>query len=471
MFGTLGLPELLVLVTIGFLIFGSHKLVALSRSAVATSGEPSGEAAVESWLLRVPSASADFRYAQPPVAGTVAELFGLGWRGLRWRQAAIVVAGLWLSIHTPTIWYSASLYITGPADLIRSVAWPVFFVFAAITALRSCRDGIAVACVAGLIHAVLFTSFHYAFWDLAPGPIEAPGYLSMGARWFASAALTVSAIQLGVRGPHPWIRLAICLFMTSLAGNVIVLSAYEPNWRAGAALDILARSFLPEALAAAVLTATFWLGSRISHARLGFRSVGDAFRTRSIDSDTIGVERFLPAVVMAVALAGLGFGLGLPLDDIGYQTSTVVTMTSFVCPLIAAMLVASGRRSGRIRVTVAFLCLVALTGPFLGLYQIQIAIALTGTGGIGAVSAGLSDVLLGVPFVLSAVLSLAIVMLSPRARRYYRTILVVLTIAVGAGITVDILAIRDFMEIAATGSSPERAGWLVRWLFELTRGM
>ncbi len=158
--------------------------------------------------------------AGKPPPSELAELLGVGRRGIRWRQVAVLVIGTWLADIL-------RMLIGGGLSVESALVWAggaALFVFAAITAVRYMRRGLAVVLLTGTVYSVggiaitLVPGIHYysrIYYGLGPGL----GISSAIA--FAFAALRMIALQFAVSGPLRWIREPLSVVAESVSHNPI----------------------------------------------------------------------------------------------------------------------------------------------------------------------------------------------------------------------------------------------------------
>ena len=196
----IGLPEVVILLFIGLLIAGPRMIPARLRVRGSALVDQSFAAVLAPAVVSGPYATADRRYARFPTAGAMAELFGLGSDGVRWRQIAIIVTGVWMSDNAGYLWYRGDLPVTGFSSALLLVAQPALFVFATITALRSFQSVVATAVAGAGFNAVLLTSLQVA---VSASALQ-DGWPKSAAATFATTWFTLTALQSPVHGVHVW---------------------------------------------------------------------------------------------------------------------------------------------------------------------------------------------------------------------------------------------------------------------------
>ena len=249
MFGAIGLPELLIIAAAGLLIFGAGTLSArvVSYASAAAPFRTADGLAV-----------ADWPYAHGVRAGALAELFGLGVNGIRWPQVVVVLIGTWLSGNGATL-FTAGMDSFSAVNLAVMTAWPITFVFAAITAIRSFQSGVAVAIATGVLHSLLFTSIRY----VASGSIWSirldQNLMQVMASSLLWPVLTMFALALAVSGRARWTRMAFGLTVASFAQIFLINGLYTGSWDPTRPLTD-ATAITREIVSAIVWTAAFWFG-------------------------------------------------------------------------------------------------------------------------------------------------------------------------------------------------------------------
>ena len=230
MFSAIGLPEFIIIAVIALLIFGARRLPALGRSLGASLAGHRDAANADSILVVDAIATPDPRYALGVQAGTLSELFGLGTTGIRWRQVVIVVVGTWVSGNVDTLQQPG--FSPSGTDLLLMTLWPVVFVFAAITAIRSFQNGLAVAIGTGALHSLLFTSVRFA---LLQSEFTTPG----AGEWVRGAIASVAwplldmlALEFASSGRWRWIRMVGGLFVAAVSDAYVnsVLYGSAGSW-------------------------------------------------------------------------------------------------------------------------------------------------------------------------------------------------------------------------------------------------
>jgi hypothetical protein len=205
----------------------------------------------------VQPAVADVRYARGVQHGAVAEMFGLGPRGLRWTQLVILFAGLTLSTNISVLTNLLDGIRPESQTLLLGMFWTAAFLTSAMIAVRSFQSALAVALATGLIYTI-FTSTLMAFGGAAAGRDNA-GVLEDTIASFTWSALTMFAFQFAVLGRRRFVRLTIGLFVGSVLqlyirtvlgdGNPASLLAIQPAY-----LWLMFRADL-------LWTLTFWLAA------------------------------------------------------------------------------------------------------------------------------------------------------------------------------------------------------------------
>ena len=249
MFGAIGLAELLIIAAAGLLIFGAGKLSArvVSYASGAAPFRTADGLAV-----------ADWPYAQGVRAGALAELFGLGVNGIRWPQVVVVLIGTRLSGNGTTL-FTAGMDSFSAVNLAVMTAWPITFVFAAITAIRSFQSGVAVALATGALHSLLFTSIRYVAYGSTSSIQLNENLMQMVATSFLWPALTMFALALAVSGRARWTRMAFGLTVASLVQLFLIDGLYTGSWDPTRTLTDVTE-ITREIVSAIVWTTTFWFG-------------------------------------------------------------------------------------------------------------------------------------------------------------------------------------------------------------------
>lgn len=197
----------------------------------------------------------DARYARGVTAGSLAELIGLGSRGVRWRQVLVIVIGIWLTDTAS----SGGLFVG--LGVLEQAVRPVMFVAAAITAIRSFQGGLAVALFTGAAYSALNTAIVVASSSGTPiygGPEN--WLLRVAISSFAWAALTMLALAYAVAGRSRWLRMAAALFIAGIAQRVVFVIVYDLGMDIDQMFFAIASDLVRRLVVVVGWTATFWLG-------------------------------------------------------------------------------------------------------------------------------------------------------------------------------------------------------------------
>lgn len=201
-------------------------------------------------------ASPDRRYERGVWTGTLAELFGLGINGIRWRQVTVLVIGTWLSDSAFTL-QRVSLESLSPQHVILMTLWPMIFVFSAMTAIRSFQSGLAVAAVTGAMYSLLFTSIRFVAFKSDALSFEPAAYwIRSAAASFIWPTLTMFALEFAASGIRRWTRMLCGLFVASVGEIYLSAGIYLGTWNP----QELASQLLRLSISALIWTAAFWIG-------------------------------------------------------------------------------------------------------------------------------------------------------------------------------------------------------------------
>lgn len=205
---------------------------------------------------------ADRRYAAGVQGGSLADLFGLGPRGIRWPQVLVVTGGMWLGDNLESL-------VTGVMSSPGwSLVWPALFVLSAITAVRSFQHGTAVAIATGTLYAVVTIAFRLVLSGDVFSLDDPERLLRSAALSFLWPVLTMAALWFAVSGPRRWLRMVLSLTAVSVLVQVINPIVYEWGFVYGPEA-VVAR--LPWMLVSnAVWAVAFWFGET----RYGVRKRG-----------------------------------------------------------------------------------------------------------------------------------------------------------------------------------------------------
>lgn len=261
----LGFLEIFLVVVVLFVVWrGLHMATTRAGSSmtswIGTGGQTLGAATARAYPI------ANRRYAAGVQGGSLAELFGLGPRGIRWPQVLVVTVGTWLGDNME------SLVTYGISSPGWSLLWPGLFVLAAITAVRSFQHGTAVAIATGTLYAVMTTAVRLVL-SSDVFSLDDPGRLLRSAGLsFLWPFLTMAALWFAVSGPRRWLRMVLSLTAVSVLVQVINPIVYE--WGSGYGPEtVVAR--LPWILVSnAVWVMAFWFGET----RYGGRRLSSAAR-------------------------------------------------------------------------------------------------------------------------------------------------------------------------------------------------
>jgi hypothetical protein len=216
-----GIGEILLVIGVLALIFGGKYFFTLASASIRRVTTGAGEASV--WLGDPPDptrAYPDPRYAHGVRTGEIAELFGIGPRGVRFAQVATLLIAITIG-NQPEIFQWIQMGVVGVSDQWRFMIRPAFFIFAAITAIRS-FDGVgAIALVTGGIYALLVLAL-----NVIQGRVDHIDELVIrqNAASAIGPALAMVALQLGVIGTARWVRIAVGLALTG------VLQSLSDSW-------------------------------------------------------------------------------------------------------------------------------------------------------------------------------------------------------------------------------------------------
>lgn len=259
MFGSLGMPELIIILVAALFILGLRQLPRLGRSlGVGMKGLRGAEnaRATVTRASDVYGASPDWRYASGFRTGAVAELFGLGTRGLRWPQVLVIVVGTSLS-NGVSSFVTGSL--PGTVSLFLLIVSPATFVFAAITAARSFQSGPIVALFTGAMYSLLYTALRFGAHRYSDRGIDY--WIQSAGHAFIWPALTMLALEFAVSGRSRWIRMAFALFVALLVEDYVLVGMYSGHWSPGPFVEVEAGGPVVTMIGSALIwTLAFWIG-------------------------------------------------------------------------------------------------------------------------------------------------------------------------------------------------------------------
>ena len=424
--------------------------------------------------------TASARYAHGVRAGVVAELFGLGPRGIRWRQAAVVVIGAWLSGNAFDLVRGDVSFDVPPAALVSILAWPIIFTFAAITAIRSFQSPLVIAGATGALHTLLFTGLRIALSDqnLEAYAVEFPVW-QRAAISFSWTFLDMLAIQIAVSAGLRWIGLVVALSLSSVAQGIAIRFMQGGEFDLQTYIGGLGGEWARILVNAGAWASALWINWRWWKTAAAAQSSIVAEMPVAVEStDSADVEAapslvsagllFLPLVAFGAVLVVLFVFVESfqSFSESWSSGSTLVQATGFWAPAFAALTALAGRKW---RYRTLALALVSLSAPYLGILDVETGIAITGSGGLGAVAMGLSEVLVSVPFGMVAILAVAVAFQPERSTAAFpRSIQIALLF--GAAVTyLDVLTIQGFQQMAATGgpASNDLSGALAQWVIDL----
>jgi hypothetical protein len=141
-------------------------------------------------------------------------------------------------------------------NLAVITAWPITFVFAAITAIRSFQSGVAVALATGALHSLLSTSIQYVAYGSIRLNENLMQVLAASLLW---PVLTMFALVLAVSGRARWTRMMFGLTVASLAQAYLINGLYTGSWDPTRTLtDVM--EITRQIISAIVWTAAFRFG-------------------------------------------------------------------------------------------------------------------------------------------------------------------------------------------------------------------
>jgi hypothetical protein len=209
-------------------------------------------------------ATPDARYARGVTSGSLAELVGLGPRGVRWRQVAVIVIGIWLTGNASLLEATITGGVLGGFNILGSIFWPVAFVVSAITAVRSFQGALAVALFTGVAYSLLNTAIVFATRDSAIGGSTL--WFPFAVSSFTWAGFRMLALAFAVAGQSRWLRMAGALVVAGIAQTFVTAFLYGQIFDVEQLVQAVAVDIVMRVVAAAGWTLTFWLGLRlVSH--------------------------------------------------------------------------------------------------------------------------------------------------------------------------------------------------------------
>jgi hypothetical protein len=210
---------------------------------------------------------ADDAYSSMPRAGALAELFGIGPEGIRWGQVIVVTIGTWASFNINLLMNPSRNSVSGAEDLAFMILMPAFFVFAAITAIRSSQSQLAVALLAGLLYSVSTIALRYG---LSPESLSFMGdgwWIRAGASRVIWTFLAITALQYAVVGRQMWLRMIVFLTVASFVSGFISQALYAQDWDPLMGIESLIERVPEELPSDLVWVLGFWLGQLRSNRR------------------------------------------------------------------------------------------------------------------------------------------------------------------------------------------------------------
>ena len=146
----IGLPELVIVAMVVVIVAFSWRA---SHAQVATTFADAGAAVPDSWF----GAAAGERYRHGVRAGNLAELFGLAGDRLYWKQILVLVVGLTLLRNLGWLMRPELFAVLTFMTVVWMMIPDIVFVASAITAVRSFRGSLNIACATGVMYTALVT--------------------------------------------------------------------------------------------------------------------------------------------------------------------------------------------------------------------------------------------------------------------------------------------------------------------------
>jgi hypothetical protein len=205
----------------------------------------------------------DWRYAHEVQPNALAEMLGIGPRGLRSRQIAAVAVTAWLAGNAELLRLLAQETVSTSVRPWLSL-WPVLFVFSAVTTVRTLGNGPAVPVCTAILYSLLAAAYQSAIvGDVSLGMMR---QLASSAAW---AALMMLALQSTVSRRPRWVRMVGAIFLADLAAAYLGTGLYSGAWDGA----VFVETFLyPERAATTAATAIIWtVGFRIAESRYRYR--------------------------------------------------------------------------------------------------------------------------------------------------------------------------------------------------------
>lgn len=254
MLGAIGLPELVIILIVALVILGGSGIATAGRALGSASSPsiPTGETVFAQAFDRIPAR----QYEVGSRPGAMAELLGLGIDGIRWSQVTVIVIGT-VTAENASLFLEFSPDRLEPSLLLPTLLVPGFFVFAAITAVRSFQNSLAVALTCGALVALFATAVRVVSMQSPAGFATADVLSPAIYIVFVTSVLDILALQFAASGRHRWRRMAMGLAFTSLATTYVAIGLWTSEWVALIDSPFVVQTAV---LSAAIRTAAFWFG-------------------------------------------------------------------------------------------------------------------------------------------------------------------------------------------------------------------
>jgi len=174
----------------------------------------------------------DWRYAHAVQPAALAEMLGVGPRGLRWRQLSVVAATAWLAGNTDLLERLGQQRLPLSSVNVWFTLGPLLFAAAAVTGVRTFGSGAAATLGSAGLYSLMIAGYRAAL------DVESP--LSIGLQ-FASpavwAAFMMLALQHAARWQLRWGRTAGAVVIANYAASYVRSSLYTGTWDGAAFLQ------------------------------------------------------------------------------------------------------------------------------------------------------------------------------------------------------------------------------------------
>jgi hypothetical protein len=174
----------------------------------------------------------DWRYAHAVQPAALGDMLGVGPRGLRWRQVAVVAATAWLAGNTDLLVMLAQQRVPVSSVNVSMTLGPLFFAVASVTSVRTFGNGAAVTLATAALYSLVITGYRTAVGVESPLPLALQ--LALPAVW---AAFMMMAFQHAARWRLRWARTAVAIVLANYAASYVRRSLYTGTWDGAAFLQ------------------------------------------------------------------------------------------------------------------------------------------------------------------------------------------------------------------------------------------